>query len=338
MKLAGSQKDLLNNLLFDHKKNMSTLYSAGPYWDYKTKKILYWLEKKGLKDFRGLDSGVGTSYTDNIVIDIRNELGAKGRLVSKLFKFPYLNRVFSSQKKISSNLSKDLIKFKKLYYENNKKVDYLLSNYKIDRSIEFGCEDKFEYKNNEYSTLYLNMCERIDNIKQFIELNKIRSYFEIGGGFGSNIHLLINNFSNIKKIIYADIFPNLFIGTEYLRKFFGTSVTDFNTLKNFKEIKFKDDNELEILCIPPWMIKNINSSIDSFHNASSFQEMTLEQVTNYKNLIKKIVKSNSLSLIVYEGFEINKTLSPTIINKIFENKLKISEFETIDKRKLFYLF
>ena len=54
MKLAGSQKDLLKNLLFDHKKNTSKLYSAGPYWDYKTKKILYWLEKKGLKDFRGL--------------------------------------------------------------------------------------------------------------------------------------------------------------------------------------------------------------------------------------------------------------------------------------------
>ena len=73
--LNTNQKALLNSLLEDEKKNDKSLYSPGPYWNYKTKKILYWLKKKGLTDFRGLNSGIGTSYTDNIVFDIRNELG-----------------------------------------------------------------------------------------------------------------------------------------------------------------------------------------------------------------------------------------------------------------------
>ena len=31
---------------------------------------------------------------------------------------------------------------------------------------------------------------------------KTKSFFEIGGGFGANIHFLVTNFSNIKKILY----------------------------------------------------------------------------------------------------------------------------------------
>ena len=33
---------------------------------------------KGLKDFRGGSAGIGTSFTDNLVLDIRNELNLKG--------------------------------------------------------------------------------------------------------------------------------------------------------------------------------------------------------------------------------------------------------------------
>ena len=79
-------KNLLDLLVYDEKKINKNLYSAGPYWNYKCKKIYNELLKKNLYGFRGLYSGVGTSYADNIVLDIRNELGTKGRFASFFFK------------------------------------------------------------------------------------------------------------------------------------------------------------------------------------------------------------------------------------------------------------
>ena len=97
MTLNFEQAKLLDNLLVDEKKVDNKLYSAGPYWKYKTKKILYWLKKKGLNDFRGSDSGVGTSYTDNIVLDARNELGLRGRIIGYLTRLPFISKIYEEQ-------------------------------------------------------------------------------------------------------------------------------------------------------------------------------------------------------------------------------------------------
>ena len=40
MTLDFKQTNLLNNLLLDEKKIDKLLYSAGPYWRYKTNKII----------------------------------------------------------------------------------------------------------------------------------------------------------------------------------------------------------------------------------------------------------------------------------------------------------
>ena len=74
---------LLNKLLNDQKKVDKKLYLSGPYWDYKNSRTIFQLRKKGLKNFRGLESGVGTSFADNLILDFRNELNFKGRIVVK---------------------------------------------------------------------------------------------------------------------------------------------------------------------------------------------------------------------------------------------------------------
>ena len=53
-----SQK-LLVDLINDEKKLNNYLYSGGPYWRHKNKRTIYQLKKKGLSNFRGIDSGVG---------------------------------------------------------------------------------------------------------------------------------------------------------------------------------------------------------------------------------------------------------------------------------------
>ena len=81
---------LLEKLITDEKKIDKELYSSGPYWDYKNSKAIYEIRKKGLSEFRGKNAGIGTSFADNIVHDVRNELNFKGRLFAKLFHSRFL--------------------------------------------------------------------------------------------------------------------------------------------------------------------------------------------------------------------------------------------------------
>ena len=338
--LTKTHESLLNALVTDEKKYKNNFYSPGPYWNYKAKKILYWLKRKGLNQFRGLHSGVGTSYADNIVVDFRNELGAKGRFLALITRLPLLKKLYDLQVQSTIDITKETIRRKAIFYENNEKIKYLLSKYKILNSTEFGCVSKFKINGNEYSFHYLNLCERIDIISNKIDYKKIVSILEIGGGFGANIHLLLTNFNNIKKIIYLDIVPNLFVGTEYLRFFYKDAVKDYNFLKNKKNITFSDNNDLEILCIAPWQIENISCLIDHFHNAHSFQEMPKDVVKNYVKYILKIVKNNSVSLVAYgNDIKSNITLEISDLNVCFGNSLNIiKKHEIIDKnKKLYYL-
>ena len=87
---------LLDNLIKDEKKINKLLYSSGPYWDYKNSRVILEIKKKGLSDFRGTSAGIGTSFADNIPLDIRNELNIKGRFISKIFSLPILNKVLNA--------------------------------------------------------------------------------------------------------------------------------------------------------------------------------------------------------------------------------------------------
>ena len=101
---------LLNALIKDEQINNDKLYSSGSYWSYKNKKTIIELKKKGLENFRGLNSGVGSSFADNLVSDVRNELNFRGRLVGKLFSLPFLNKIFKYQVKITENYIEKFIK------------------------------------------------------------------------------------------------------------------------------------------------------------------------------------------------------------------------------------
>ena len=81
---------LLKNLLRDEKKQNKILYSSGEYWSKKNLKTLHQLKKYNLNGFRGLYSGVGTSFVDNLVTNVENELNIFGRLAFNFFKLQFL--------------------------------------------------------------------------------------------------------------------------------------------------------------------------------------------------------------------------------------------------------
>ena len=64
---------LLETLVRDENSCNKKLYSSGIYWNYKNKVSLNEIKKKGLKDFRGASAGIGTSFTDNLVLDIKRQ-------------------------------------------------------------------------------------------------------------------------------------------------------------------------------------------------------------------------------------------------------------------------
>ena len=314
---------LLDELIRDEIKVDRVLYSSGPYWDYKNKRAILEIKKKGLKDFRGLTSGIGTSFADNLTLDIRNELGIKGRIVGKIFSLPVLSKIFNGQLSITKNYLNSSIENQSIVYQNNKNVQNLLGRYKFENTTDFGCIQSFEYLNKKYSCSYLQMADRIDKLSKSFDFKNTKSFFEIGGGYGANIHFLITNFSNIKKILYLDTVPNIFVGTSYLKHYFGEKVKDYTELKNFNKISFSKNDELEILCIPSWLIERVDVEIDHFHNAASFVEMPKGVIKNYVKFINKF-KTKEISLISYDGFDLKTTFDPEELNEFFENKLEIS--------------
>ena len=330
---------LIDELIKDEKKNDRSLYSSGPYWDYKNSRAILEIKKKGIKDFRGLTAGIGTSFSDNEVLDVRNEYNIKGRIFGKIFSLPLLNIIFNSQLKLTKSYIKSFLLNKSIVYENDRNVNDLLKKYKFENTTEFGCVSSFKYLNKKYSCHYLEMADRINKLSKQFNFNDISSLFEIGGGFGANVHFLITNFPNIKKILYLDVVPNIYVGTQYLKRFYKDNIKDYSDLKNLDTISFSRNNELEILCIPPWLIEKVEANIDHFHNAASFVEMPKKIVENYVKFIRKF-KTKEISLISYDKFDLKTTFNPEELNIFFNNELKISWKNTLIEgynRKLIYL-
>ncbi len=124
-------------------------------------------------------------------------------------------------------------------------------------------------------------------------------------------------------MIYADISPNLYIATQYLRSFYGTSVKDCTKIKS--KFSFASDDELEIYCILPSQIEFFAGNIDYFYNAHSFVEMPEQVIENYATIIQKIANKDffNIALVTYHpGTEISgKTFNylrlPEFFNKSF---------------------
>ena len=332
-------KMLIDELINDEKSFDRSLYSSGPYWNYKNSRAVIEIKKKGLSDFRGMTAGIGTSFSDNYVLDIRNEFNIKGRIVGKIFSLPLLNVIFDSQLKITKDYINSLIQNTAIVYQNNENVKSLIDKFKFENTTNFGCLLLFELLNKKYSCHYLEMADRIDKLSKSFNFNNINSFFEIGGGFGANIHFLITNFPNIKKILYLDVVPNIYVGTEYLKSFYKEKVKDYVNLKNLDKISFSNNDELEILCIPPWLIEKVDVEIDHFHNAASFVEMPKKVIENYVKFIKKF-KTKEISLISYDKFDSKTTFNPEELNIFFNNKLNVDWKSTLIedyKRNLIYL-
>lgn len=301
--------ELLDIILTDSKSQPS-LYRPGPYWAEKAKNAANEIKRCGIGDFRGSKSSIGMSYADNLFIDIRNEynLGFKKRLVRWVTKTYPLSKIYEAQMRWTESYANENIIYAQEILNIKERTRNLLEKYTIPYSLLGKCLSKAKIDGHNYSIHYLNLLEQHDNIASRINFNDAYSIFEIGGGFGTNIHLLLENYKNIRKVLYLDIPPNLYVGTQYLKAFYSTAVFDYRALKHLDSIKFSADDSIEIFCIAPWQIEKFESTVDIFMNSNSFVEMPNNVVKNYVDNFKTFPESinSAIALTTGSGRELPK--------------------------------
>lgn len=307
-------------LMIQDSINLEGIYQPGPYWATKTKLAVNEIYKFGLQDFRGMKNGVAHSYGDNPLIDIRGyyNFGIRACFLKICRDIYPINRLFDSQVKLTFNYFQEATDYKNCYLKNNERVKFLLSKYKLNfDTTKGGCLSFGEFNGINISHYYLQLLDTLDNIDTISSILNKKTFFEIGGGFGVNTHLIIELFK-IRKIIYLDIVPNLYVGMQYLKSFYGEKVIDYKISKNMESIYFSDTDELEIFCITPQQIEKIGSRIDLFHNAHSFVEMPENIIGNYAKKVESILSKNgTISLVSYDGFDLNTTINPDKLSNWF---------------------
>ena len=309
------------------------IYKPGPYWENKANSALIQLRKLGLSAFRTGTNSALTSFGDNPNLNVTNISSSliKLRLKKIICSTPPFKKMFYEQLALTREHYLASIKAINDYYKQNARTKSLLEKYKIDfHTIIGGSEAYLEHNDVPIAHIYLKLLDTLDQINSRVNLETIKSYFEIGGGFGINVELLINFFPNVKKIVYLDIAPNLYIGTQYLKAKFGDAVVDYRACKDLEEINFKEDESLEIYCILPSQIERLNCKFDFVHNSHSFVEMTENIVKNYATNIQRLLNEDlgKIYLVTYDGFD-SLTIHPQVLANIFNLGMKIEEVPTL---------
>ena len=105
---------------------------------------------------------------------------------------------------------------------------------------------------------------------------------------------------NIKKVIFLEISPAIYVATQYLKSFYGNCVIDYSKTRFNSKITFSNDDKLEIYCILPHQIDLVETQIDLFHNEHSFSVMNRKTTKEYLLRVKKIL-SNKGDIVLVEN-------------------------------------
>jgi putative sugar O-methyltransferase len=331
-------QDLLS-LIIQGAVSSPSIYSPGEYWKPKIKSAVAELRKQGLNNFRSGENSAATSYGDNPCLNIINTLSNSRKHALKKFLvsiYPFKN-LFESQVRLTKLHFKAEIEALNAYFSIHHRVNDLFERYNVNFDTTTGGDESIlDYKGQRISHVYLKLLDTMDYINSSVNLKNIRSFIEIGGGFGVNVDLMLQNFSNIRKILYVDIAPNLYVGTQYLKSKYGSSVLDYRLLKTFDTINFKNDDSLEIFCILPAQMEKVEAKFDLFHNAHSFVEMSLDSVTNYGKLIKTLLNEKGrVYLVTYDGFD-ELTIRPEELSNLLSIPLSISSKPTLISNRFDY--
>jgi putative sugar O-methyltransferase len=323
--------------LSEFSKSNDPLFNPGPYWYKKTQNAVDEILRIGISDFRGYGNGCGNSFADNPWVDPRTQFGTTTfrKLMKRLLFTKASNYLFRSFVNVSIDNFELALKYKNSIRTNSKETqDLLLILKNIDTLVGSPMDVTTDPETGKkVSNHYLDLLASQVKFDDLCDFGSKNSYFEIGGGFGVNLHLIQSRYPNLKKFLYLDLSPNIYVAIQYLRSIYGeTAVKDPIQLIHYDQIEFESDDQLEIICILPEQIKLFKSSVDIFWNSHSFVEMPQEVVINYFKYVQKLRAhgGTALCLISYGGFDPETTFNPSQIPSLLGVNLEKSEFNTLE--------
>ena len=320
--------EFLNSLIEDEKKQ-SELYLPGPYWEHKVKASTKQIKKYGIQKFRSSKNSIGDSYADNMPADSRNAFHSGLTLLSILLTKLYpLSRLYEEQVNLTKRYAIESLTYSQEILALKGRTKELISKYKLPYTLLGNCNRKVKFKGEEHSVHYLDLLDRLDKISDLIDFKKTNSILEIGGGFGGSLHLILENFKNIRKVIYLDIPPNLYVATQYLKAFYGDCVKDYVSTKDLSSLKFSLNRELEIFCIAPWQIEQLDDSIDILMSQHCLLELPKKVVKNYVEVFENFPNKNdtAVALTSYGYIKLDRTFHPNEMPSFF-GKRKFENFQ-----------
>jgi putative sugar O-methyltransferase len=306
------------------------LYRPGPYWKGYCSRTSKAIKSHGLENFR-TNSMISKGYADSMVLSPLDQFSGqtiKQRIYKKIVEFaPIKKYLFDPQLKYTESYFRQSQQYKDFYYTNKLSawLSQALQTYSLPNTLVGNPQDVVSIDDNIIAKSYLDSLIRISNLSKNIDFSKIQTVFEIGGGFGAFSHTLLHNFPNIKKYIYLDIPPILYVGTQYLKHFYGDQVKDYRLTKDLEKIKFSSSDEREIIAICPWQIDKLDVDVDFVWNSSSFQEMPEDIVLNYSQHIKRLLAddTSNLCLYIYKEEAPENSLSSNDLLQIIEENSSV---------------
>jgi putative sugar O-methyltransferase len=328
--------ELLDLMMRDEEKQ-KPIYRAGPFWRAMAESVCAQIKRVGIGDFRGSSSTIGWGFCDNVYQDVRikyspRKPGVLDRLLSCTPIFRHLNANFEEQLSLTRTYETWAREAAYGKILRNPRTQYLLEKYSLADTVRFGCLDRLEINRAPVSRHYLKLLDQHDRSAQHLDFTKVRIAFEIGGGFGINTHIWLQNYPNIRKFLYLDIAPNLYVGTQYLKSLYGSVVRDYRETRSLRKISFENNESLEIITIAPWQIECTETQIDLFMNAHSFAEIPEDSVANYAAFASQFMHQDSqISLSTYYSPEGSPVLTADKLPTFFPGRnFTKSEHENLD--------
>jgi putative sugar O-methyltransferase len=292
--------ELLRSMMGDQDRQ-SSIYQPGPYWRGYQQRTARAIERHGLSDFRAR-ADIGKGYADTLTTSPDeqwlDQSSMRYKIKQALMTAPALRTLFGEYRTLVGHHITTMQRYAGLYYQHRfgNWFEAAARQYDLPPSLHAGCRRHVTLGGEAIAQTYVDFLMRFHNFGQHLDFSEVRVAFEIGGGFGAWPHLLLSMYPNVRKIVYLDIPPMIYVGTQYLKHFFGDAVIDYRQTKDLEKISFRDDDSREILCLCSWQIEKLDIKADLFWNTASFSEMTPDIVGNYATHVARCLKDDDAKI------------------------------------------
>lgn len=306
----------------DTKEFFGTEYDS--LWKGRVKASEYVIKNfpEEVSNFRS-NLGISRGFTDQFSLDPVKALylnSFKMRFFYRLTQTRLMDKFFKLFRHQCNRMHEDGLKYKSFYYENyysNILVDMVRRIPNHVDTLAGNSQDFAFIENRAVSVRHLYTLLRLHDLEKRLDLSKVNTVIEIGGGFGVNAECMMNLYPNIRKYILVDIPSALYTAPLYLKNSFGDVVKNYCDVLEMDQIDI-NSNKKEIYVIPPWKIDMLKGQVDLFINLFSFQVFNENDLRNYKGLASRVL-SRPNGVIWLGGYEVPSGLKRNEILKAFSD-------------------